>query len=57
MNYTFYLIILFLLFTIVFVTYMDLIGYSIVGQIKGKNVTQPQGITQPDNKLTTDKHS
>jgi hypothetical protein len=54
MNYSFYLIILFLLFTIVFVTYMDLIGYSIFGlftQIKGKNVTQS------DNKLTTDKHS
>ena len=31
MNYSFYLIILFLLFTIVFVTYMDLIGYSIFG--------------------------
>lgn len=60
MNYSFYLIILFLLFTIVFVTYMDLIGYSIFGlftQIKGKNVTQSQGITQSDNKLTTDKHS
>ena len=57
MNYTFYLIILFLLFTIVFVTYMDLIGYSIFGLIKGKNVTQPQGITQPGNKPTTDKHS
>jgi len=54
MNYTFYLIILFLLFTIVFVTYMDLIGYSIFGQ---KKVTQPQGITVPDNKLTTDNHS
>lgn len=26
MNYSFYLIIIFLLFTIVFVTYMDLIG-------------------------------
>ncbi len=52
MNYSFYLIILFLLFTIVFVTYMDLIGYSIFGLI-----TEPQGITVPDNKLTTDKHS
>jgi hypothetical protein len=51
MNYSFYLIILFLLFTIVFVTYMDLIGYSIFTQIKGKKVTVP------DNKLTTDKHS
>lgn len=51
MNYSFYLIILFLLSTIVLVTYMDLIGYSIFGLIKGKNVTQS------DNKLTTDKHS
>jgi len=54
MNYTFYLIIMFLLFTIVFVTYMDLIGYSIFGlftQIKGKKVTVP------GNKPTTDKHS
>jgi hypothetical protein len=54
MNYSFYLIILFLLFTIVFVTYMDLIGYSIFGlftQIKETNVTVP------GNKPTTDKHS
>ena len=55
MNYTFYLIILFLLFTIVFVTYMDLIGYSIFGLFT--QIKEPQGITVPDNKLTTDKHS
>ena len=55
MNYTFYLIILFLLFTIVFVTYMDLIGYSIFGLFT--QIKEPQGITQPGNKPTTDKHS
>jgi len=55
MNYTFYLLILFLLFTIVFVTYMDLIGYSIFGLFTQNK--EPQGITVSDNKLTTDKHS